>query len=395
MRYADGFNPVYTADGIVSYTGVTFSVPETRQFVLEAYYDDLVKEIDEVALTVKEPVPGEVLSAGDYPFGELKTTPSKDDNSPVCRDRNDPSCQPGQVKLTWLSGGAPDTGKIRYNTTYVVEATVEPIDGYVFKYPLASDEGTKALVNTQTADVFVPAGGPSALILHQFQTPKAQLLEVIQPADLYYPEGVLAETINAYLKHLPVSIRTEDEAVTETTANWNTVTQEMIPGAGKQFEVPCTVNLPDDIRNDEHPVDLKTKIVIHIIGDELMPPTADPDPGIYRSDLDVKLFTVHDDAEIQYYYFRADEEPADPEFVTFDEDNPIHLYRASHEIQRWTIRAKTVRGTKESQTAEFRYILMPAENEYVLIVQGGSAQSTYSSGSILYVPMNDIVTLQP
>ena len=390
LTFSSDFTPTITDEGVLSYNGATFTVPTDRtirEVHLSAVYDSSGKmEIDKVEVNIARPVPGEFLNTSKYSQGSLIT-----EHVGGVEGEDD-----GLVNLRWFAGEDWVNSAIRYNTTYFVEAYVEPTDGYVFKYPLGTENGTRAYVrpdgdqSEEQEAISFRLEGKYPTMRFTFTTRKAKLLSVQPQIVLYYPVGVQAQVINRALSRMGTGITTEDESITEADVNWDTVTQDQIPTkAGESFDVPGVVQLPDSIECDNPEL---LNIHAHIImvgGHEVQPPVANPEPGVYRRDVQVTLTAPDPEATIYY----ATEEGAALE--KYEPGTKIPLYRAAHEIVTRTIYAMAEKDGVQSVLVSFEYILMPAESEYRLTVLGGAAISSYGMTTDGYVPFGADVALIP
>ena len=432
LPFPSAYSPIITPDGVISYNTATFTVPEftgtKKELVVRAVYDrkDL-NSINWINTDIKAPVPGESFGNVDdgYTVGKMTTDPGE------CHVEGVSGENAGEVKLSWTEDGNKVNGKIRYNTVYTVTGTLRPQMNvstyYRFRYPLASQNGTKAYITPvisgkagqrdealsfesvsqypeEVGDDLPVADDETAVFTYLFITPMAQLLEVIQPDDLYYPVGIQPEVINEYLRRLNIGIITEDETVTSSDAKWEKVTE--VPGAGEQFTVSGTLLLPDGIRNEEeaghHKVDESVKVTIHIYGaDELEPPAADPVPGIYRRDIQVALTHSDADAIIRYRVLGKDGEFKEyTETIPFKcEEGRTVTYTVEAYAEKTVPAEKSPSGEAQTLTSErvtFTYVLMPRGGDFVLTVTAGSASSSVVSGSgQLHIPAGTEVTLSP
>ncbi|MCQ2530882.1 MAG: InlB B-repeat-containing protein [Lachnospiraceae bacterium] len=375
VRYKEDFIPIITTDG-TTYAVAFFRMPSCDAEITAEY--EGLKEIKEVVMDFDLPEPGEYL---DY-IAESESNGIK-------------STVPFADKLKMYPMMWSTIFPAEYNESYTAFIPISPKSGYKFGWPLGLT--TKAYVPAASesgyteADFFF-AVGDYALITKTYKTPKAQLLQAIDPDPVYFENGTSSGEINEYLNSLGTTIVTE-KGQSSAKVKWNLVSdtsagetgrfvydsnletrQEVLDKEDGTYYLKGTVILPSNIRNEEagsHSVvdqTVEVKIIIKAKEEnEIYPPTALPPSTVSSSPIEVELKNDSKNPEGTEIWYK-DASGASVKYHT-----PLLLEKRDQDTT-YVIETWAKYGELTSPTVRYVYTV-EADGKYSLKVYGGSIDS--------------------
>ena len=276
------------------------------------------------------------------------------------------------VEVKWV----PEDKKVRPNRNYVVSVNITPPDGYIF----TDSVKVLAIVNTVNTLYYEDVRrNPDGTITHSFCWNTGGSLDTTVLDDLVYPNGTARSAI-----HLPEEIMLKGADGEEYIGKpvWDEsklVNYDPLNEEEQKFLLETKeIILPVGVTSDQK-LEAKVQVIV-TAADDVQPPMASPEAGVYTSEQKVVLYTNQDNVKIKYKVHENDtfkvfggkneEEGEVVRYILVTEDSPTI----------WAKCVKVVDGEeteRESLPVKFTYKFEKGKHR-VKVVNG------YGSG--LYAP---------
>ncbi len=290
------------------------------------------------------------------------------------------------VSAVWTDADTQSiSGCAGYNRTYTLRLTIAPADGYVLDTTtlIQLNDGSRTV-----EDITLNPNDGSLSGTVTFETAKAKLLSISEPAPITGVANGTEKTAAAFGLPDTVTIETEDAAVTTAAAVWamDEITQEQydpsILSREQTFTVHGTITLPEQIDNPEG-ISLGASIKVTVLAAGFVGnPAAYPAGGTYAENQSVALRSSTQDAEI--YYTTDGAAPDQATGIRYT--GAIPVTGVPGESVTATIQAIAVKdGMQDSEVAAFTYTINLPALKYAVTVQNGTGSGEYEQGQTVTI----------
>ena len=279
--------------------------------------------------------------------------------------------------------------KAGFDTTYRINFTLSAEEGYCFSNQLKAENVT---VNGQPADSIVINKDGTLTVYYTFEpTLKPKLISVEQPQDITVSNGTPKTKEDLGLPDwADINIESGESCQVQVTwdlenlADGTSYDPELL--TEQRFTVNGTFILPDTVIN---PDNIATAVKVNVIAqaaDVTGIPYADPPSGKYSEELNVKLFSSTEGADI--YYTLDGSVPDKENGIKYTQAIPVT--GKPGETVKTVIKAVAYKDKMQgSGVAEFEYEVSVPLPTYRLTVINGLGSGEYEAGTVVAITAND------